>query len=353
MNSKQVIAQAVLQGAGSVHYLAISGMSCASCVSTVESALERVEGTHSVSVNFADQSARIVGQAGLESLISAVRKAGYDATTQDNNDNDARVAQIEKELRRAFLESGIALVVGAGLMLGMWFDLLPAQSDQLFWLGMSLAVATVMFYSGRKFFSAALNALTHGTTTMDTLIVLGTSTAWLYSTLIILWPELVPVQSRHLFFEAAVLIIGFVGLGKALESHAKGKTSLAISQLLNLQPPTAIKVETGSDGVQSENVVPVAMLETGDVIRLLPGQAVPVDGVVLRGESSIDESMLTGESLPIEKTEGAKVVAGTINQQGTLLIAASEIGDETVLAGIVKLIREAQKLQAENWSNHG
>ena len=342
MNSKQVIAQAVLQGAGSVHYLAISGMSCASCVSTVESALERVEGTHSVSVNFADQSARIVGQAGLESLISAVRKAGYDATTQDNNDNDARVAQIEKELRRAFLESGIALVVGAGLMLGMWFDLLPAQSDQLFWLGMSLAVATVMFYSGRKFFSAALNALTHGTTTMDTLIVLGTSTAWLYSTLIILWPELVPVQSRHLFFEAAVLIIGFVGLGKALESHAKGKTSLAISQLLNLQPPTAIKVETGSDGVQSENVVPVAMLETGDVIRLLPGQAVPVDGVVLRGESSIDESMLTGESLPIEKTEGAKVVAGTINQQGMLLIAASEIGDKTVLAGIVKLIREAQ-----------
>ena len=104
MNAKQVIAQAVLQGAGSVHYLAISGMSCASCVSTVEGALERVEGTHSVSVNFADQSARIVGQAGLESLISAVRKAGYDATTQDNNDNDARVAQIEKELRRAFLE---------------------------------------------------------------------------------------------------------------------------------------------------------------------------------------------------------------------------------------------------------
>ena len=282
-------------------------------MSTVEGALERVEGTHSVSVNFADQSARIVGQAGLESLISAVRKAGYDATSQRNDDNDARSAQIEKELRRAFRESGVALVAGAGLMLGMWLDLLPAQSDQMFWLGMSLAVATVMFYSGRKFFSASLNALTHGTTTMDTLIVLGTSTAWLYSTLIILWPELVPMQSRHLFFEAAVLIIGFVGLGKALESHAKGKTSLAISHLLNLQPPTAIKVETGPDGAQSENVVPVAMLETGDVIRLLPGQAIPVDGVVLQGESSIDESMLTGESLPIEKTEGASTVLSPIS----------------------------------------
>lgn len=347
MNSKQVIAPAVLQSAGSVHYLAIGGMSCAGCVSAVEGALERVEGTHSVTVNFADQSARIVGQAGLESLISAVRNAGYDATSQHNDDNEARFAQIEKELRRAIRESGVALSVGAGLMLGMWLDLLPAQSDQFFWLGTSLVVAAVMFYSGRKFFSAALNALTHGTTTMDTLIALGTSTAWLYSTLIILWPELVPVQSRHLFFEAAVLIIGFVGLGKALESNAKGKTSLAISQLLNLQPPTAIKVETGQDGVQSENVVPVAMLETGDIIRVLPGQAVPVDGVVLEGESSVDESMLTGESLPLEKTAGARVVAGTINQQGVLLIAASEIGDKTVLAGIVNLVREAQNSKPE------
>ena len=347
MNAKQVRERVETEVAISVYHLAIDGMSCAGCVNAVETALASVEGTRSVAVNFADQSASIVSQADMQSLISAVSKAGYDAKAQGYADNEARAVQLEEELRSAFRESSVALIAGAGLMLGMWFDLYPPQSDQLFWVGVSLAVAVVLFYSGRHFFSAAFNALTHGVMTMDTLIVLGTSTAWLYSTIIILWPELVPLQSRHLFFEAAVLIIGFVGLGKALESNAKGKTSLAISQLINLQPSTAIKVETSTTGVLTESEVPVSSLVVGDTVRLLPGQAIPVDGVVLQGASSIDESMLTGESLPVEITEGARVVAGTINQQGMLLISATEIGDKTVLAGIVNLIRDAQNSKPE------
>ncbi len=276
-----------------------------------------------------------------------MKKAGYEAEIQGREDSETRIEQLEEELQRSFRQSGIALLAGAGLMLGMWFDLFPVHAQKVFWGGMSLAVLAVMYYSGRQFFSAAINALAHGLTTMDTLIALGTSTAWLYSTLIILVPDLVPLQSRHLFFEAALLIIGFVGLGKALESNAKGKTSLAISQLLNLQPATALRIDSDADGTQSEIEVPVALLEVGNTIRLLPGQAIPVDGTVLQGESSIDESMLTGESLPVEKTAGARVVAGTINQHGTLLITASEVGDKTVLAGIVNLIRQAQNSKPE------
>lgn len=329
-----------------VYQLVVGGMSCASCVRSVEASLAAVEGTASASVNFADQSATVFSKAPLASLVAAVKEAGYTAEVQGVEDREARTAHLEAELRRSFLESGVALLCGAGLMLGMWFNLFPAQSNQLFWAGMSIAVASVMYFSGRHFFAAAFNAAKHYLTTMDTLIVLGTSTAWLYSTLVVLWPDIVPLQSRHLFFEAAVLIIGFVSLGKALENNARGKTSMAIDKLLNLQPAVAIKVVQSASG-KDETEVPVSVLVVGDWVRLKPGQAIPVDGLVLDGESSVDESMLTGESAPTTKIKGSSVSAGTINQYGTLLIEAKQVGEQTVLANIVKLIRQAQNSKPE------
>ncbi|MFT6433158.1 MAG: Cu+-exporting ATPase [Candidatus Azotimanducaceae bacterium] len=344
--NRKDLASVELDAVDEVYQLVVGGMSCASCVRSVETSLATVAGTSNASVNFADQSATVVSKASLESLIAAVTSAGYTAEVQGVEDRETRAAHLDAELRRSFLASGVALLCGAGLMLGMWFNLFPARSNQWFWSGMSIAVASVMYFSGRHFFSAAFNAAKHYLTTMDTLIVLGTSTAWLYSTLVILWPEIVPLQSRHLFFEAAVLIIGFVSLGKALENNARGKTSIAIDKLLNLTPAVAIRVVQSAGG-NEETEVPVSVLVVGDLVRLKPGEAVSVDGLVLEGESSVDESMLTGESAPTIKTEGSIVSAGTINQYGTLLIEAKQVGQQTVLANIVKLIRQAQNSKPE------
>jgi len=326
----------------SVVQLSVDGMSCASCVRSVESALLGVKGTTSAAVNFAGQSATVMTSAPLEALQAAIKAAGYSALPQQTENSDERLAQLETDLKHSTLQSGIALVVGSLLMLGMWFDLFPPLANVFFWMTISLVVAAVMVYSGGHFFRSAWTAAKHRLATMDSLIVLGTSTAWFYSTMIILWPELVPGASRHLFFEAAVLIIGFVNLGKALENNAKGKTSLAIGQLLNLTPNVATKVMTNDKGSEEEIEVLVSSLKVDDLVRIKPGQAIPVDGLVITGETSVDESMLTGESIPAEKGVGASVVAGTINQYGVLLIQAKQVGDQTVLASIVKLTREAQ-----------
>ncbi|MEJ6683508.1 MAG: heavy metal translocating P-type ATPase [SAR86 cluster bacterium] len=317
--------------------LSIQGMSCASCVATVERALAQTSGTTEAVVNFAEETATVVTSASSAHLIAAIKAVGYNATEGVIESIEGKEAQLAALLRRARIQSGTALLAGSCLMLGMWLDLLPPLQDQPFWLVTGGLVAAVMIFSGWHFFQGAFKAASHGSTTMDTLIALGTGTAWIYSMLIIALPELVPAESRHLFFEAAVFILGFVGLGKALESQAKGKTSLAVRKLLDLTPKFTLRIEAGID-----QRVAVASLEVGDLLRIRPGETIPVDGVVVEGASSVDESMLSGESIPVDKLSGSRLTAGTLNQYGMLVMRAEQLGGDTVLANIVRLVRRAQ-----------
>ncbi len=317
--------------------LSIQGMSCASCVATVERALAQTDGTVEAVVNFAEETATVVTSASSAQLIAAIKAVGYNATEGVVESIEDKEIQLAALLRRARIQSATALLAGSCLMLGMWLDLLPPLQDQPFWLLTGGLVAAVMIFSGRHFFQGAFKAASHGSTTMDTLIALGTGTAWIYSMLIIMLPDLVPAESRHLFFEAAVFIIGFVGLGKALESQAKGKTSLAVRKLLDLAPKFTLRIEAGID-----NRVAVASLEVGDLLRIRPGETIPVDGLVIDGVSSVDESMLSGESIPIDKQPGSQLTAGTLNQYSMLVMRAEQLGGDTVLANIVRLVRRAQ-----------
>lgn len=316
--------------------LNISGMSCAGCVRSVETALQATPGVESVSVNFADQSAFVAGSSNVQALIGAVQSAGYQASERVVEDFSAKDRELRANLRSSIIKSAIALGLGSMLMAGMQLGVLPSLEAQGFWIGVGLLVAAVMAYSGGHFFKSAFSALRHFTTTMDTLIALGTGSAWIYSSLVLV-TDLVPEASRHLFFEAALFIIGFINLGKALEENAKGKTSQAIRRLLDLQPKTAIRVEAGVDVM-----VGVDELRIDDLIRIKPGEAIPVDGVLAEGSSSVDESMLTGEPMPVDKGVGDKLVAGTVNMHGTLVLRATQVGSETTLSQLVSLIREAQ-----------
>jgi len=222
-------------------------------------------------------------------------------------------------------------------MADMWFGVLPSFDVTIVWVAIGIATLACMLIAGGHFFRGALSAARHLSTTMDTLIVLGTGSAWIYSMVVILYPELLPIGSRHQFFEAALFVIGFVNLGKALEMNARSRASLAIQKLYDLTP----RFVTLIDG-DEERLVPVADVEPGQQLRIRPGENFPVDGVVVDGKSAADESLLTGESLAIPLVKGSGVSAGTLNIDGSLLVEAASVGEETRLAAIRRLVNEAQ-----------
>ncbi|XOV90277.1 MAG: heavy metal translocating P-type ATPase [Pseudomonadota bacterium] len=318
--------------------LDINGMACASCVSTVERSLLATPGVERASVNYADQSAWVLASSDIAQLLQSVQRAGYGASLRSEDEAPGvREARNRARLRHALYRSAVALSLGAGLMLGMKFDLLPAAGVTVFWLPAGLVLFAALMLAGGNFYRGALTAARHLTATMDTLIALGTGTAFCYSMLVILYPSVLPAEARHLFFEAALFIVGFVNLGKAFEENARGKTSLAIRRLLDLRPATAFRVVDGK-----EEQVPAGDIIAGDLLRIRPGETVPVDGRVEQGESSVDEAMLTGESMPVDKGPGDDVIGGTLNLSGTLTVRATQVGSGTVLAKIVQLVQEAQ-----------
>ena len=323
-------------------------MSCASCVTTVEQALRDTSGVSSATVNYADQSATVITTGEVEALVRAIKKSGYDATwlaTDDpgsESDIQQQVSRLAVDLKTALTQSIIALSLGVCLMLDVWFHYFPALhlptvEAQASWVVIGLLTFGVTWFCGGHFFRGAWSAARHGTATMDTLIAVGTGAAWIYSMLVILFPSVVSEASRHHYFEAVAFIIGFINLGKALETYSRGKASLAVRKLLELAPKTATRMEQGQ-----EVEIAVASVRVGDKLRIHPGETIPVDGEILSGVSSIDESMLTGESLPLDKTAGDAVITGTTNQQGSLVIQAGKVGRDTVLARMVRLVREAQ-----------
>ncbi|MFZ1642800.1 MAG: heavy metal translocating P-type ATPase [Candidatus Contendobacter sp.] len=323
------------------HRLAITGMSCAGCVAAVETALRGVPGVAEAQVSFADRTAMVTGGVPAATLIHAVRDAGYDAAElRDAAAETERDAAEQAHYRRLIRNTVVAGVLAAPLMIAEmagWLPALATPAGQTFWIATGLLTLAAMVYSGGHFFTGAWRQFRHHNANMDTLIALGTGSAWFYSMLVALFPASVPSLARHAYFEAAVTIIALINLGSALESRARGKASAAIQRLLGLQPKTARIIEG-----DQERDVPIETLGLGALIRVRPGEKIPVDGEITDGQSTVDEAMLTGEPLPTTKRAGDPVTGGTLNQTGTFVFRATRVGETTVLAHIIASVRQAQ-----------
>jgi Cu+-exporting ATPase len=321
--------------------LSISGLSCAGCVTTVEGALQAVAGVSVASVNFAEHTAIAEGEASAQSLIEAVRAAGYDAAELISAADESEKEAAELAHYRSLLKkAAFAAVVGFPQFVFGMAGFLPTfetSSGRLFWLAIGLLTFVVLAYSGGHFFSGAWKSAKNRNTNMDTLIALGTGTAWVYSMVIVANPSLVPSMAQHAYFEAAAIIIALINFGSALELRARSKTSEAIKRLIGLQPKTARVVR---NGVEQD----IAIEEVGldETLRVRPGERLAVDGIIIEGSSSINESMLTGEPTPVHKQVGDEVAAGTINKTGSFLFQAKRIGRDTALAQIIEMVRTAQ-----------
>ncbi len=332
---------------------AIDGMRCAGCVSKVEAALAGVEGVAQSSVNLVDRTASVRFHANsdanvdaehiADAVIVAVQNAGYDASPMQGAENVDKQRRDEHQQMLGLLwRSLAAAAVGLPLFFNLFSHKLPStDAAPALWLIIGLITLGAMIYAGSHFYIGAWRAFTHHAATMDTLIATGTGTAWLYSMAIIIWPNIVPEtvasMGRHAYFDAALVIIALINFGHALEVRARGKTSDAIRRLIGLQADTARLVR---DGIEVD--VPFAEVAPGDVIRVRPGEKIPVDGDVVEGSSNVDESMLTGEPMPVQKGSGDHVVGGTINGSGSFLYIARHVGADTVLARIIDMVKNAQ-----------
>lgn len=321
--------------------LSILGMRCAGCIAAVEAALQGVAGVATVNVNFADHSAVVTGDADHEQLKAALKQAGYDAAVMEGFEDPSEEEQQEEQRYVDLMKkAAVAGALGLPLMLGAhldWFPMMGTPAGTGFWTDVALLTLLVMFYSGGHFYRGAVKLLLLKQANMDTLIALGTGSAWLYSSIVIDYSDKLPSLSNHAYFEASAVILAFINLGSALETRARGKTSAAIRALIGLQPRTARVVRDGQ-----ELDIPIDQVGLGETLRVRPGEKIPVDGLLTEGHSTIDESMLTGESLPVEKLVGSPVAAGTINQNGSFLFTATRIGRDTALAQIIHSVRQAQ-----------
>jgi Cu+-exporting ATPase len=316
-------------------------MSCAGCVASVEQALQSVAGVEQASVNFAEHTALVIGNVDPASLVTAVKTAGYDAAEMKGEEAEqekeaAEMAYYRQLLKKAAVAAALGVPLFAGGMSG-FFPSLDSSNGQWVWLLLGLATLAVMMYSGGHFFTGAWKAFRVHNANMDTLIAMGTGSAWVYSMVIAIFPGTVPSLARHAYFEAAVIIICLINFGSALEMRARGKTSEAIKRLIGLQPKTARVIRNGE-----EIDIPISEVGLDETLRVRPGERIPVDGVVIEGHSNVNESMLTGEPVPVSKQLDDEVVAGTINVSGTFLFQSRRIGADTVLSQIIEMVRQAQ-----------
>jgi len=320
--------------------LSIGGMSCAGCVSSVEKAIENTPGVEDYNVNFAEFTATVTGDIVAQKVIDAIVDAGYEASelrsVEDEVSKEAAEYAQYRELKK---QSVVAAALGLPLLILGWSGNMPELTGfgRLFWFVVGILTLFIMYYSGKRFFVGAWKAFKRHNANMDTLIALGTGSACFFSMLLVLFPEIAPENARHVYFEAAVIIIALINLGAALEMRAKGKTSEAIKRLVGLQAKQASVIRNGV-----EVNIPIEDLGLGETIRVRPGEKLPVDGSVIEGESVVDESMLTGEPLGVEKSVGDTVIGGTINKSGSFLFKATKIGNDTALAQIIDLVRKAQ-----------
>lgn len=331
-------------GLQETEYLRIHGASCASCVSKIEGALHKVDGVKEAVMNLAQSTVSVTGHATAEAMINAIRAAGYDAESITDSSDQSALDEKEKAdeayHKRLMREMWIALSLGVPLMI---YSLVVEEMtvtttmERAVWLIVGLLTFGVMFFAGRHFYIGAWKSFANHSANMDTLIALGTGTAWIYSMFVVFFPSLVPEMARHVYFEATAMIIGLINLGLALEIKARGRTSEAIKRLIGLQPKTARVVRNGE-----EVDIAIERVQLGDHVRVRPGEKISVDGIVSDGLTAVDESMLTGEPMPVEKATGDEVVAGTINKSGSILFQATRVGKDTALAQIIEMVKRAQ-----------
>ncbi len=349
MNTSDPVTRVKAGGATSEVHLRIRGMHCASCVSTVERALVSVDGVAEASVNLVEETARVsAAAAGAQVLVDAVEGVGYGAEVLAGAAAEVEAARGRDEERdaehrdlmrrfRVGVAFGLPVVVIGHMELIPGLPSLSGDAMRLAWWLSALLTLPIVLYVGRRFFVGAWAAASRRAANMDTLVALGTGAAWLYSTTVLLAPDLFPAGSGRPFYEAVAVIITLVVLGQAIEARARGRTSRALRALLDLAPETAERVRT--DGTET---VALDEIGTGDLLMVRPGTRVPLDGRVRSGVSDVDESMLTGESAPVTKSPGDEVVGGTLNTTGALTVETTKVGDDTVLARIVDMVRRAQ-----------
>ena len=324
---------------GSVR-LSLSGMTCASCVKSVQQALERTPGVTAAEVNFASHTAQVRGSASAQSLVEAVESAGYGASPiEDLRQAEARRAENDRqEYRQRRRGSLMALALAVPLMIAMFFHHpVLSGAERGVWALIGLATLGVLAGPGRHFFISAAKALRHHEANMDTLVAMGTGTAWLYSMTVVAFAPWLPNAAHNLYFEASIMIVGLILAGNALELRARGRTSEALGRLLDLQSSTARVIRDGE-----EVDIDIDAVRTGDRIRVRPGERLPVDGEVEDGESHVDESMLTGEPQEVAKAAGDEVSAGTVNGRGSLIYRATRVGADTRLGRITDQVARAQ-----------
>jgi len=317
----------------------VSGMTCASCVARVEEALSKVPGVISASVNLASEKVTVEYLEGTElaEMKRAVEDAGYELGAEAQTLEDVTTAA-RREIR-ALRNRFIVAAILASIIMVLGFVPSFAGKPYLLW-----ALATpVQFWAGWRFYQGAWGALKHKTSDMNTLIAVGTSVAYFYSFIAVVFPGLFPgdMLEPHLYFDTSAMIIALVLLGRFLEARARGQTSEAIKKLIGMQPRTALVIREGE-----QREIPVEDVRVGDVILVRPGERVPVDGIVRLGYSSVDESMITGESIPVEKKVGDEVIGATINKTGSFQFQATRVGKETTLSRIVRMVEEAQGSKA-------
>ncbi len=328
--------------------LVIEGMTCASCVARVERALKAVPGVTSAAVNLATERATITGSAGDAALMAAVKDAGYDARRAQRSpaadlETAARKADEEARLRRDLILAALlslpvfALEMGAHLFMPVHDLILRTIGMQASWWLQFVLTTVVLFGPGRRFFVKGIPALWRAAPDMNSLVAVGTAAAYGYSLVATFAPGLLPAGTIFVYYEAAAVIVTLILLGRFLEARAKGRTSGAIQRLIGLQAKTA---QIRRDGKVVK--VPMAEVRPGDVVEVRPGERVPVDGVVTEGDSWIDESMISGEPVPVAKTAGALVTGGTVNQTGALAFRATAVGEATMLAQIIRMVEAAQ-----------
>jgi len=383
----------------------IADMTCASCVSRVEQAILAVPGVDHASVNLVEKKALVAG-GDPQQVVNAVLDQGYGASlprqeTGDTflliinqksdkatlrnllagrdpecviNDNPAglqittsihpadvvlmvqdiapearveeqftdpalaRAEEAKKEIRRSWQRAILAGMTGFSIMAGDMSGLFPALAEnRLFWFGLALLCLGVMAFSGGKYYRTAIKLARHGSANMETLVALGTSAAWLASLIIIIYPDFIPGRENHLYLDASVMILAFLQFGHALEIRAKRTTSEAISSLIGLRASTA-RVVRGDTEIE----IPVSLLKGGDIIRVRPGERIPIDGRLLNGQSAVDESMLTGEPVAVAKYPGDALTGGTMNDSGSFTMTVTNTGEETTLARIISMVKQAQ-----------
>lgn len=331
--------------------LAIDGMTCASCVSHVERALSKVPGVVQASVNLATERAqvRVAGGEARADLVRAVEAAGYQAELVPTGDDEAVDTQTVRRdaellaLWRALALAAlltlpvVALEMGSHLSQRVLDWIQRAMGVQVSWYLQFALATTVLFGPGRRFFAQGIPALLRGTPDMNSMVAVGTASAWAYSVVATFWPGLLPAGSVHVYYEASAVIVTLILLGRYLESRARGRTSDAIRRLVGLQPRMARVVR---DGRALD--IPIGSVRVGDLVEVRPGERLPVDGVAEEGHSYVDESMISGEPVPVEKKTGCELIGGTVNQTGALAVRVTRTGADTVLSRIIHMVGEAQ-----------